>query len=265
MNAFNKYLAIAWISAKSNLAYAGEVGSRLFFLGVILYIFMQLWKATFANSHATSFGGFDLPEIIWYLAATETILMSSPRVSVLIDEDVRNGTLVVQLVRPLSYPLYRLASDFGERCVRLAVTAFAAAVIATLLVGVPHNLPQGLLLFALALPGAFVLDFLGYLLVGLGAFWFEDTSGLGLLYSRFTMVLGGMLMPLELFPQAFQFWLKALPFGYIVCGPARLLVHPDPLSLAILIANQTFWILLLSIAAAAVYSRALQRVALNGG
>jgi ABC-2 type transport system permease protein len=265
MNEWNKYWAIAWISAKSNLAYAGEVGSRLFFLSVILYIFMRLWQVTFHNASAAHLGGYSLPEMIWYLALTESILMSGPRLVPLIDEDVRTGAIAVQLVRPLSYPLYRLASHLGEASVRFFITTLAATLIASLLVGVPANLGQGAPLVVLALPLAFVLDFCIYLLVGLSAFWFEDTYGLMLIVSRLTMILGGMMLPLELFPAAIQPVLKSLPFGYKVCGPARLLVHPDWMNLAGLLVGQVLWIAVIGSAAAFVYSRGLKRISLNGG
>ncbi len=265
MSFLRKYWAIAWIAGKSNLAYAGEVGSRMFFLTIILYIFMSLWKTTFANAGTTNFSGYTLKEIIWYLAFAECIMMSSPRVTPLIDEDVRTGSIAVQLVRPLSYPLYRLASNFGEQVVRFVVTAFAAFAIAFLYAGVPENFAFGLLCATLALPLAFVLDFLGYLLVGLGAFWFEDTTGLALIYSRLTMIAGGMLLPLEMFPEAFQVVLRNLPFAYIVNGPARLFIHPDASALWMVLVNQIVWIAILSLAAALVFRKALNRIALNGG
>jgi ABC-2 type transport system permease protein len=265
MSALKKYWAIAWISAKSNLAYVSEVGSRMFFLAVILYIFMCVWKTTFANSGTDRFEGFSLNEIIWYLAFAEAIMMSSPRVTPLIDEDVRTGAIAVQLVRPLSYPLYRLASNFGEQVVRFATTFFAASVIAVLLGGMPANFATGLFFALLVLPFAFVLDFLGYLLVGLSAFWFEDTTGLALIYSRLTMIAGGMLLPLQLFPENFQVVLRALPFAYIVNGPAGLFVHPDATVLAAVLLNQLIWIAVFGLLVAAVYRNALGRIALNGG
>jgi ABC-2 type transport system permease protein len=264
MNALRKYWAIAWISAKSNLAYVSEVGSRLVFLSVILYIFMRLWKVTFSHTGGT-IGGFTLRDMLWYLAMTETIFMSIPRISALVDEDVRTGTLAVQLVRPLSYPLYRMAAYLGERIVRFAVTGAAAFTIALVLVGPLDNLPVRLAFALAAVPVAFVLDFLGFFFVGLFAFWLEDTSGLMLIYSRMTMVLGGMLLPLELFPQAIQYVLKALPFGYMVCGPARLFIHSDPSGLLILLANQALWMLVFASAVALLYSKALHCIALNGG
>lgn len=265
MSVLKKYWAIGWISAKSNLAYVSEVGSRMFFLAVILYIFMCVWKATFANNGATRFEGFNLNEIIWYLAFAETIIMSSPRVTPLVDEDVRTGAIAVQLVRPMSYPLYRLASTFGEQVVRFATTGVAAFLIALVLAGVPENFATGLLFALLVLPMAFVLDFLGYLLVGLSAFWFEDTTGLALLYSRLTMIAGGLLLPLELFPENFRMVLKAMPFAYIVNGPASLFVHPDVMVLVTVLINQLAWAVVFGLLVALVYRKALGRIALHGG
>lgn len=260
-----KYLAIAWIAAKSNLAYVGEVGSRLLFLTTVLYIFMALWKATFANAGTSNFAGYTLNEIIWYLAFAESIVMSSPRVTPLIDEDVRTGSIAVQLVRPLSYPLYRLASNFGEQVVRFVVTAVVAFAIAFVYVGAPEKFFEGTVLALVVLPLAFVLDFLGYLLVGLGAFWFEDTTGLALIYSRLTMLAGGMLIPLELFPDNVQAVLRSLPFAYIVNGPTKLFVHPDVSALVVVLIHQVLWITVLTVAVALVFRIALKRIALNGG
>lgn len=265
MNALCKYWAIACISAKSNLAYVSEAGSRLVFLGVVLYIFMKLWSITYQNTGSTELGGMTLNEMLWYLAVTESIMMSAPRITLEIDQDVRTGTLAVQLVRPMSYPFYRLFSTLGERVVRFVITFAAAAVIATLVAGPVPHLHWDLAYFALALPFAFVLDFLGYFLVGLGAFWMEDTSGPMLIYARCTMILGGMLLPLQLFPEWSQGMLHALPFASMVYGPARLFVHPDGTQLLHLIALQSAWIAVFGTAVWVVYSLALRRVSAHGG
>jgi hypothetical protein len=79
----------------------------------------------------------------------------------------------------------------------------------------------------LALPLAFVVDFLGYFAIGLCAFWMESTAGLTLIYSRLTMLLGGMLMPMDIFPEGLKRIVQSLPFASIVYGPARLFVAGD--------------------------------------
>ena len=79
------------------------------------------------------------------------------------------------------------------------------------------------------------------------------------------MIAGGMLLPLEMFPEAFQVVLRNLPFAYIVNGPARLFIHPDASALWMVLVNQIVWIAILSLAAALVFRKALNRIALNGG
>lgn len=265
MNFLRKYAWVGFISARSNLAYLGEVVSRTIFLGVILYIFLRLWQVAYSETRSVSLAGLTLAQMLWYLTITESIMMSAPRVTQLVDEDVRTGALAVQLVRPLSYPLYRLAVSLGERMVRFTVCALVGSAIALILVGPIQLSVAGLALFALSIPLAFALDFLGNFLIGLGAFWLEDTSGLMLIYSRVTMILGGMLFPLDLFPLAWQPWLKATPFAAVVYGPARMFVEPGTPALFELIVRQGLAIAGFAAAVGLVYHLALRRVFANGG
>jgi ABC-2 type transport system permease protein len=265
MIGLRKYTWIGLTSARSNIAYLGEVVTRTIFLGVVLYIFMQLWRVTYAQTGAERLGALTLPQMLWYLAMTESITLSGPRVAQDIDQDVRTGALAVQLIRPLSYPLYRLWTTLGERLVRFLLNSVVGALIALLFVGaIPFTL-GGLLIFAPALLLAFVLDFLGHFLIGLAAFWLEDTSGLFLIYSRITMILGGMLLPLELFPVSWQPLLKALPFASIVYGPSHLFVQPDLAFLGDLVLRQGIAILIYTGCVMLVYRAALKRIHANGG
>jgi viologen exporter family transport system permease protein len=265
MLGLRKYTWIGLTSARSNLAYLGEVVTRVIFLGVILYIFLRLWQVTYGETGAERLGGLTLAQMLWYLAMTESIILSGPRVAQEVDQDVRTGALAIQLVRPLSYPLYRMWTTLGERLVRFLLNAAVGILIVLAFVGSIPMTPGGLALFALALPLAFVLDFLASFLIGLGAFWLEDTSGLMLIYSRITMILGGMLIPLELFPDRLQPLLRALPFASIVYGPAHLFVQPDPDFLADLALRQAVAILVVALCVALVYRRALRRIHANGG
>jgi ABC-2 type transport system permease protein len=79
------------------------------------------------------------------------------------------------------------------------------------------------------------------------------------------MILGGMLIPLELFPDAFQPVLRVLPFSSIVYGPARMFVHPDLEFLLNLILRQGVSIVILAIFVTFLYRVALRRINANGG
>lgn len=260
-----KYTWLAVTSARSNLAYIGEVGSRVIFLGVVLYIFLCLWQVTYKETGSTRLAGLTLPQMLWYLALTESIILSGPRVAAMVDQDVRTGALAVQLIRPLSYPLYCLFTCLGERVVRFVLNLSVGSVIVFLFVGAIPMRINHFLLFLVALPLAFVIDFLGNFLIGLGAFWLEDTSGLVLIYSRVSMILGGMLIPIELFPDRMQPVLKVLPFASIVYGPARLFVAPSLELFQRLVVTQIASVVIFSFAVAIIYGIARRRIFSNGG
>ncbi|HEY9679850.1 MAG TPA: ABC-2 family transporter protein [Drouetiella sp.] len=269
MNKFTAVLAKYWwiaiTSAKSNLAYLAEIGSRVFFLGIILYIFLRLWQVTYGETGSQTLGGFTLNQMLWYLAITESIILSGPRVAQAVDQDIRTGAISVHFIRPLSYPLYCMFNTLGERVVRFSVNLFVGAMISLVFVGFIPMTASGFLLFLAALPFAFIVDFLGNFLIGLAAFWLEDTNGLVLIYSRGTMILGGMLIPMELFPDSWQSMLKLLPFSAIVYGPARLFVQPDAQFFVETFMRQVCASIVFGIAVFAVFKIASRRVFANGG
>lgn len=265
MRILRKYSFVALLAARSNLAYLSEVASRILFLAVIMYVFTRLWHVTYSATGATTLGGLTLCEMIWYLTITESITMSAPRVTQQVDQDVRSGAVVVQLLRPVSYPLYSLFSNLGERAVRFILYLAVGSVITCTLAGPPALSAPSLVMLATALPLAFVVDFLGAFLVGLGAFWLEDTNGLWLIHSRLTMLLGGMLLPIELYPHWLQQVIEVLPFACVVYGPAHLFVQPDSCELAGLLLRQVGSAAVLAAAVAGVYSLAMRRVVINGG
>jgi ABC-2 type transport system permease protein len=265
MIGLRKYSWVGYISARANLAYFGEVAARIIFLGVILFIFLRLWTVTYSETGSAVLGGFTLAQMLWYLAMTEAMVLSSPRVSEAVDEDVRTGAIAVQLLRPLYYPAYRLWTTLGERFIRFLLNAAVGAGIVLFFVGpIPFTI-QGLAMFAVSLPLAFTLDFLGYFLVGIAAFWMEDTSGLRLIYSRLIMIVGGMLIPLELFPPVAQPVLQLLPFASILYTPARLFVNPDLSYFMQAIPLQVAWVAMLTGAVIAIYRIAVQKIQGNGG
>ena len=234
-------------------------------MAVILYVFLNLWRAVYDQSEGDRVGGYTIVQMLWYLAVTEAIMMSTHGTAAVIDHDVRTGSVAVQLLRPLSYPLYRLWTSMGERLVRFTLNMVVGAAVATVFVGPLGLTQETVAMFGFAIAGAFVLDFLGYCLIGLGAFWMENTAGIALIYARAVMLLGGMMIPLDLFPDPIRDILEALPFASILYGPARLFVSPDPGFFLDLIVSQAVAIAVLSAAVVMVYRSGLRRIHANGG
>jgi ABC-2 type transport system permease protein len=191
--------------------------------------------------------------------------MSMPRLWYEIDQDVRTGRLAVLLVRPLSYAATHFGRSLGERLVRFAVNITTGVIIALALVGPISFSLSGVGMFLVVLPMAFIIDFLAALLIGLCAFWLEGTQGIALIHSRLTMILGGLFVPLSVYPEALQPWLRALPFAAILDGPGRMFVAPSPQRLLQCLTLQVMSLALYGAGAFVLHQRALRRLFVNGG
>jgi hypothetical protein len=98
---------------------------RTVFLALVLFIFAQLCRAADGSQDVRALTGFTIAQLIWYLAFTEAITMSVPALGeVEVDREVRSGDIAYRLVRPLSYPLFHLATGLGERVLRFALSLF---------------------------------------------------------------------------------------------------------------------------------------------
>ncbi len=260
-----KYVAVLQVSVANNLAYIMEVIFRTLFLIVFVYIFEQLWKTTFAVRGITSLSGFDINALVWYLAATETIALSLPQLTRMIDQEVRSGQLAYLLGRPCSYVLYHFAQYLGERLVRLVINSAVAFIIALLFLGPPPFTWMGVLAWPLVVFLAACIDYVVYFSIGLLAFWTEETTPFFLIFNRLALVLGGVMAPLEVLPQPIRGIALILPFSAVLYGPARTLVHFQLIPFCWLLVQQVITIAIGSLLLFALYRLATRRVNINGG
>jgi ABC-2 type transport system permease protein len=253
------------VSIASNLAYMMEVFFRGLFLIVLIFVLGQLWKTTYSARGAKLLSGFSISDMIWYLAAAETIATSMPTLTRRIDQEVRSGQLAYLLGRPCSYVFYNFAQYIGERLVRLTINGIVAGGVALVFVGPPHLTWMGVVAWPLVTFLALCIDFEAYFSIGLLAFWTEDTNSFSFVFSRLTLVLGGVLAPLEIFPQPLRSIAQALPFSAILYGPARTLVHFELYPFLGLLVQQGITLAVGSLILFAMYSIAIRRVSINGG
>ena len=265
MLSVQKYMAVMRVSIASNLAYMMEVFFRGLFLIVLIFVLGQLWKTTYSARGAKLLSGFSISDMIWYLAAAETIATSMPALTRRIDQEVRSGQLAYLLGRPCSYIFYNFAQYMGERLVRLIINGVVAGVVALIFVGLPHFTWMGVVAWPLVAFMALCIDFVAYFSIGLLAFWTEDTNSFSFVFSRLTLVLGGVLAPLEIFPQPLRSIAQALPFSAILYGPARTLVHFELYPFLGLLEQQCITVAAGCVIMLAIYSVAIRRVSINGG
>lgn len=259
-----KYLAVLRVSAANNLAYMFEVVFRALFLIALIYILSQLWTTTFAQ-HGSLLPGFTVNDMVWYLAAAETIATSMPALTRRIDQEVRGGELAYLLGRPCSYILYNYAHYLGERLIRLLLNGVIAATVALVIVGPPHFSWAGVAVWPLMVFLAISIEFVCYFAIGLLAFWTENTQSFSFIFSRLTLVLGGVLAPIEIFPQPLRSIAQILPFSTMLYGPSRILVHFQAALFGGLVLQQLVTLAVAGLLLLLLYTIATRRVSINGG
>jgi ABC-2 type transport system permease protein len=261
MKAFRKYWAFARIAATEAAAERATLYGRALFFAVILGVFSALWRAVAEAGMPLAARHQDL---VWYLAITEWILLSAPLRHLEIQEQVRRGDVAYQLPRPVSFPRATFAQCLGMLLVHapiLGAVAFGSAYAFTGTLPSPKALlcvvPFGLL-------AAAVLAEL-YVALGLLSFWISDATPLYWVASKLMFILGGLMLPLELYPRWLQIVAACTPFPSLLSGPGSFVLH-DPGSLALSLGLQLgFWALALFGLVELLFRRAVLALQVGGG
>jgi len=259
-----KYAAIGRVTLRNHFAYVYDFIVRSIFLILIMYIFTQLWRVTYQGEGSALIEGYSYEQIIWYILFAEALATAFPSLSTRIEEEVKNGDVGYKLTRPFSYIGYHYVGYLSEVSVRLLVNLGVGGLLGLCLFGWPA-FGWGWAGFLLMSAGAVTVNFLLNMILALCAFWVEETRGLEFVYHKLLFTIGGMLMPLELFPEKLQAVCRWLPFQTVLYFPSRTAVRWADASLLPMLAVQAGWILLLSIGVGIMYWRGVRKLNVNGG
>ncbi len=217
----------------------------------------SLWRAAAGGE---TLGGYDADALFWYIVASEAATVPvAMRLIERIGDDIADGSIEVELVRPVGVLALRLAAELGATLPRLAVCGVTGAALGLLVTGTAP--PAGAVaLAAPALVLAVACNIAAQHAFASLAFVVRDARSAWFLYQKLVFVLGGMLVPLELLPPWLAAAARSLPFAAMSYAPARLLSGEGEPWLA---AVQVAWLVVLTGLAAlgfAVGERRLQRV-----
>lgn len=262
---FGKYVEMFKITLLSNLAYAYDMLARLAFVILVMFVFAQLWRTTYRWEGTQTIGGYTIGQMLWYLAISESIAMSMPRVGRDVDDDVRSGALAYSLTKPYKYPWFLYSKYMAGALVGFFGNLIMAGGVTWVMAGPPPVTPLSFILGLSSACLAYTLDFWAQLSIGLSAFWIEDASPYRLLYSRVTMLLGGMLLPLDVFPAYLRRVSEVLPTSQIFYVPVRTFVRLSLPEFAAAAAKQAIWAAAFAAVAGMVYRAGVKNVNVNGG
>jgi ABC-2 type transport system permease protein len=262
------YWEVARRALQRQLAYRTENLAGLVTNIFFGYLRAAVFLAVYQNQVSDSIGGYDVGAAVSYMWITQAMIM----IVALwgwwdVEETIRTGDVVSDLAKPFSYVGFWLSRDLGRATYFVAFRALPVLLAGQLLFGlrVPSSVGAWLA-FVVSAVLATVVSFGWRFLLNVTAFWTTDARGLGALANTATMFLGGFVVPIRYFPDWLQPVVLALPFAAITQTPADLFVErvQGP-PVALLLAHQIVWVVILVGAAQLATLLATRRVVVQGG
>ena len=162
---------------------------ELFINVLFMLVYVYLWKALYTGQ--TSVEGYDLNGILTYIVVSQTLLTFTftLRVARIIEEKVRTGEVVTDLMKPIDFQLMTLATAAGTSSHTALFNMLPKFLLFYGAFGL--SLPPSLLtvlLFIISVVLGYVILFSMEFIIGIFAFWLVEIRGI------YALVIWGLSM-----------------------------------------------------------------------
>lgn len=270
----NAYRAIVAARLRTLLQYRGAALGGIFtqtFFGLTRIMVLEAFYRSSAAAQPLT-----MTEMVGYVWLGQlTYAMFPWNVDAGVRDDVRSGNVVYELCRPLGlYQLWfsrALAWRTAPVLMRFVPMAIITAVLLPI-VGLDEwrlRPPPGLAAAAAwiaVMAGALALSCALTTLMSISMLWTISGQGVAVLTSALALLLGGMVVPLPLYPDWAQPIVYALPFAGVMDLPARLYTgNLAPAAAVWILGHQLAWTAALVVIGRRALSRATRRMVVQGG
>ena len=239
-----KYIAFAKATWQLTLAYRGESFIWLILEIIPMLIFISFWNSLLITQRITHAQFSHL--VLYYLLTLIVSRLTAIHFEDWIIEEIKDGKISRYLLKPFSYKLYLLSSEITWRFSGLIYLLPALLLFIPILSKVEISSP-GLL----QISGSLLILFLAFLqryflgfLIGIAAFWFEQSKSLIHLKWMCEGIFGGAWLPLYFFPDWLQKVARVTPFYSWFFYPLEMLLKPlNASAFVINLALAVFWTL----------------------
>ncbi len=264
--------AAAWLGFRSTLAQRSALVGRLGLMALILTLWSRLWRAAGDPFAATALGGAApagapplAVALTWYVFVTEWVVLSVPQIHLEVERDVQTGDLTGWLVRPLPYGALKIALGVGSGAATFLGLGVLGSAIVALVTGGALAPWRDALMAAPFVATSIVALTAMQAAIGFLALVMADISPVYWVYQKLLFLLGGLLVPLALYPPWLERLARWTPFPAVLGDVARRVLEaragvPSPVPWAL-----GAWTLGSLAAAALAWRLAVRRVDVSGG
>ena len=178
------------------------------------------------------------------------------------------GEIKKFLIQPVDMIGFLLLSRVAHKLVYYVVAAGPFALVFFLCRGYFPGWPEPTVLaaFLASLVMAFLLGFFLEAMMGMIGFWFLEVSSLLFVYMLFTFFFSGHMFPIDMLPGGWQTVVDVTPLQYLAYFPAAVFLGKiEGRELAIGLAVELGWVVLLAVACRIAWRRGVARYSGYGG
>jgi ABC-2 type transport system permease protein len=261
----SKYFLFFINAFKSQVVYRLSTLISLLTSALLLFIRINLWNTLIGTGLRSDTTMQDM--IAWIVITEAVYALTRGEFANELGLSIREGSVIMHLLRPVSYRLYLLSSYLGKNCYQFFAAALPVLAVSSVITGfpLPASVPHLLFFLVLTFLGILIMFELIYIF-GLLAFWTQKTWYLSWYVRAGFAFFGGGEIPLWLYPNALERLTLWLPFRYISFEGinyylGRLPAEQGGRSIAIAF---LWWVILFGIGKI-LWFKAAKKLTVNGG
>lgn len=271
-----KYIPFFKAGMMEELSYKAVIYIWVLISVLQLTCVLFLWSAVYSNAEGSIINGFTFEQMIVYFVFTNIFAFICLESSTLgmIDDEIKDGTIAISFIKPISYRFRFLAMAYGANMTRAIVLGIPAYIVAftifTILGYVKFETPVEFLIRILMFLSCTILaiglnDCINYI-CGILCFYTTAAWGLNQMKNVVLNFFSGVFIPLSFFPGTFGRICRLLPFAGLTQNPVYILMGAanTEQSIQFILRNLGWW-LVFEIVAKLLFQHASKRVTVQGG
>lgn len=261
-----KYLILTEQALQTAMTYRISMCVGLLSGMIQAFILYYIWQMVYLKQQTLY--GFTLSDMVTYIFVSYVVKnLYSFYTEVMISGKIRDGSIALELIKPLNYQLARFFESLGAVAIEGIFLGILILLVGFGVFGIsgPASMTAGLA-FAISLILSLLVNFTLSYLIGLLSFW--TTSAFGIINAKRFIVdfFSGGLVPLAFFPGWLKNVAENLPFQAIVHVPVSIyLGRITDNAIYYALGKQVLWIVLLWSAGHLLWTAATKKITIHGG
>lgn len=234
-------------------------------------MYIMLYSAFMKNGNSTGMSVHQMSTYMW-LQQAFIIMMSLWRIDEDIFEDIRNGNIAMQLVKPINIYNMWYARIFGKKLAMAILRMVPMIIIASLPFWGEYSLiiqtnPMILLLSIISLIFSIALIMSYIMLMMSATLILISDEGIKILFRLTLEFFSGSVIPIDFMPTQFVQFIKFTPFYYMQNMSYNIYsgYYSDIHTILISFVMQIVWIIILTILSRNIIKNRLKKIVVQGG